>query len=192
VREVDDRTLLVLALVENLQREQLSALDEAEGFRQLGDEFGLSQQEIAQYVGRDRSTVANALRLLQLPGSIRQLLMEGRLSAGHARALLGLGTDRQMSELARETVANGWSVRELEQEVQRARPDKKARSTPEKQRDANERMLEDELQQVFGTSVRIKKGRGLKGSIEIPFYNADDFDRIYELLAGRPAAEIVS
>ncbi len=192
VREVDDRTLLVLALVENLQREQLSALDEAEGFKQLGEEFGLSQQQIAQYVGRDRSTVANALRLLQLPASIRQLLMEGRLTAGHARALLGLGNDRRMADLARDAVAHGWSVRELEQEVQRVRPASKARTTDEKPRDANERMLEDELQQVFGTSVRIKKSRGLKGTIEIPFYNAEDFDRIYELLTGRPAAEIVS
>lgn len=192
VREVDDRTLLVLALVENLQREQLSALEEAEGFKQLGEEFGLSQQQIAQYVGRDRSTVANALRLLQLPASIRQLLLEGRLTAGHARALLGLGTDRRMTELAREAVENGWSVRELEQEVQRARPDKRSRSASERPRDANERALEEELQQIFGTSVRIKQSRGVKGTIEIPFYNAEDFERVYELLAGRPAAEIVS
>jgi ParB family transcriptional regulator, chromosome partitioning protein len=192
IREVDDRTLLVLALVENLQREQLSALEEAEGFKQLGDEFGLSQQQIAQHVGRDRSTVANALRLLQLPPSVRQLLLAGQLSAGHARALLGLGNDRRMADLAREAVEHGWSVRELEHEVQRVRPARKTSAQAEKPRDANERMLEDELQQLFGTSVRIKRTRGMKGTIEIPFYNADDFERIYEILAGRPAAESVS
>src|SRR6185503_9269670 len=153
-----------LALVENLQREQLSALEEAEGFKQLGDEFGLSQQQIAQHVGRDRSTVANALRLLQLPPSVRQLLLAGRLSAGHARALLGLGNDRRMADLARQAVEHGWSVRELEHEVQRVRPARKTSAGAEKPRDANERMLEDELQQLFGTSVRIKHTRGMKGT----------------------------
>ncbi len=192
VRDVDDRTLLVLALVENLQREQLSALEEAAGFKQLGEEFGLSHQQIAQYVGRDRSTVANVLRLLQLPASVRQLMADGKLSAGHARALLGLGDDRRMAELARDAVAQTWSVRELEYAVQRARPHQKSRMQVERVRDANERVLEDELQQVFGTGARIKRGRGMKGSFEIPFYNADDFERVYELLVGRTATEIVS
>jgi len=111
VREMDDRTLLVIALVENLQRQQLSALEEAEGFRRLGDEFGLSQQQIAEVVGRDRSTVANALRLLNLPVSVRQYLADGRLSAGHARALLGLVNDHRMADLAKQAVEHNWSVR---------------------------------------------------------------------------------
>ena len=192
VRDVDDRTLLVLALVENLQREQLSALEEAEGFRRLGDEFELSQQQIADFVGRDRSTVANALRLLNLPASVRQLLETGSLSAGHARALLGLGNERRMADLARECVERNWSVRELEAEVQRTRPSRKPRSRASRPRDVNERMLEEELQQVFGTSVRIKRGRGTKGSIEIPFHSADDFERVFELLARRSAAEVIS
>jgi ParB family chromosome partitioning protein len=97
-----------------------------------------------------------------------------------------------MTELASAAVENGWSVRELEQEVQRARPDTRSRSATERPRDANERALEEELQQIFGTSVRIKQSRGVKGTIEIPFYNAEDFERVYELLAGRSAAEIVS
>lgn len=192
VKDVDDRTLLVLALVENLQREQLSALEEAEGFRRLGDEFGLSQQQIADFVGRDRSTIANALRLLHLPHSVRQLLETGKLSAGHARALLGLGNERRMSDLARECVHEDWSVRELEAEVQRTRPAGKSRTPAEQPRDVNERMLEEELQQVFGTDVRIKHGRAITGRIEIPFYNAEDFDRVFELLARRSAAEVVS
>lgn len=192
VKDVDDRTLLVLALVENLQREQLSALEEAEGFRRLGDEFGLSQQQIADFVGRDRSTIANALRLLHLPSSVRHLLEAGKLSAGHARALLGLGSERRMSDLARECVQQNWSVRELEAQVQRSRPASKARPAAERARDANERMLEEELQQIFGTDVRIKRNRAIKGRIEIPFYSADDFDRVFELLARRSAAEVVS
>jgi ParB family transcriptional regulator, chromosome partitioning protein len=192
VKDVDDRTLLVLALVENLQREQLAPLEEAEGFRRLGDEFGLSQQQIADYVGRDRSTIANTLRLLHLPSSVRQLLETGKLSAGHARALLGLGSERRMADLARECVDENWSVRELEAEVQRSRPAGKSRQSVARPRDAHERMLEEELQQLFGTDVRIKRGRAIKGKVEIPFYNADDFERIFELLAGRSATEIVS
>lgn len=193
VKEADDRTLLVLALIENLQREQLSALEEADGYRRLGEEFGLSQQEIADYVGKDRSTVANSLRLLQLPPSVRQYLMEGKLSAGHARALLGVGNDRRMADLAHEAVEKGWSVRELEAEVQRVRPARKnpqARVSPP--RDANEKVLEEELQRIFGSDVRIKKGRGMKGSIEIPFYNAEDFERVFELLARKSATDLVS
>ncbi|MGH7467082.1 MAG: ParB/RepB/Spo0J family partition protein [Longimicrobiales bacterium] len=192
IRDVDDRTLLVLALVENLQREQLSSLEEAEGFKQLGEEFGLSQQEIAQLVGRDRSTIANALRLLQLPPPVREFLADGRLSAGHARALLGLGNERRMAELASEAVAHGWSVRDLEHEVQRARPGRRTRVNAERDRDANERMLEEELQQIFGTNVRIKRGRGTKGVFEIPYYDADDFERVFELMVGRSATEVVS
>lgn len=193
VRELDDRAMLVLALVENLQRAGLSALEEAAGYQRLAEEFGLSQQQIAEVVGRDRSTVANALRLLQLPASVRQLLAEGRLSAGHARALLGIGSDRQMAELARKAAEEEWSVRQVEAQVQRARPDKTANpKAPARTREAAERRLEEELQRVLGTAAKIRRGRGLKGRIEIPFYGAEDFERIYELLVGRPVAEAVS
>ncbi len=192
VREIDDRAMLVLALVENLQRAELSPLEEAMGYQQLAEEFGLSQQEIAQAVGKDRSTVANALRLLNLPAAVRQLVAEGRLSAGHARALLGVGNDHQMIELARRAVDDGWSVRQVEAEVQRTRPKKPARSSPERPREAAERRLEEELQRVLGTAVRIRRKRGMKGKIEIPFYGAEDFERIYELLVGSSVAEAVS
>src|SRR5690606_1733246 len=192
VREIDDRAMLVLALVENLQRAELSPLEEALGYQQLAEEFGLSQQEIAQAVGRDRSTIANALRLLNLPAAVRQLVAEGKLSAGHARALLGVGNDHQMIELARRAVDDGWSVRQVEAEVQRTRPKKPARSSPERPREAAERRLEEELQRVLGTAVRIRRKRGMKGKIEIPFYGAEDFERIYELLVGSSVAEAVS
>ena len=192
VREVDDRTLLVLALVENLQRSELSALEEAEGFKRLAEEFSLNQQEIADVVGRDRSTIANSMRLLQLPPSVRQLLSEGKLTAGHARALLGLQNDRKMADLARDAVEYGWSVREVEAQVQRIKPAKAKKARDEKPRDASEKALEDELQSIFGTAVKIRKSRGNRGKIEIPFYGNEDFERVFELMTGRPAAEIVS
>jgi ParB family chromosome partitioning protein len=192
VREVDDRTLLVLALVENLQRAELSALEEAEGFRRLADEFNLNQQEIADVVGRDRSTIANSMRLLQLPATVRQLLAEGKLTAGHARALLGLQNDRKMADLARDAVEYGWSVREVEAQVQRIKPAKARKQRAEKPRDAAEKALEDELQSVFGTAVRIRKSRGNRGKIEIPFYGNEDFERVFEIMTGRSATEVVS
>ncbi len=192
VREVDNRTLLVLALVENLQRSGLSPLEEADGFRRLAEEFSLSQQQIAEVVGRDRSTVANTMRLLQLPASVRQMVSEGRLSAGHARALLGLGNDRRIAALAREAAEKGWSVREVEAQVQRQSNRRRPRLREGQPRDPAELHLEDELQRIFGTAVRIRRVRGLNGRIEIPFYGTEDFERIFEILVGKTAAEVLS
>jgi ParB family chromosome partitioning protein len=203
VREVDDRTMLVLALVENLQRQQLSALEEAEAYQRLADEFSLSQQQIADVMGRDRSTVANTVRLLQLPATVRTLLAEGRLSAGHARALLGAGDARQIAELARRTVEEGWSVRQVEAAVKvklgsgsgsggvSGRGSEKRRAGAGA-RDANERDLEEALQRALGTEVRIRTGRGMRGRIEVPFYGAEDFERLFEILAGRSTLDVVS
>jgi ParB family chromosome partitioning protein len=194
VRDVDDRTLLVLALVENLQRSELSPMEEAESFQRLSQDFSLSQQQIAEMVGRNRSTVANAMRLLQLPASVRQLVSEGLLTAGHARPLLSLDSPRRMGEVARQAVDENWSVREMEARIKRVRPGRKPAPAPapEKRRAAAERRLEEELQRALGTAARIRSGRDMKGRIEIPFYGPEDFERIYELLAGRPAADVVS
>ncbi len=122
VRSVDDRDALSLALVENLQRADLDPIEEAEGYQRLQAEFSATQQQVADAVGKDRSTVANALRLLQLPATVRRLLQEGQLTTGHARALLGLTSERAMADLAREAVAGGLSVREVERRVKAARP----------------------------------------------------------------------
>lgn len=193
VRVMDDRTLLVLALVENLQRSGLSPIEEAEGLRRLGEEFSLSQQQIAEVVGRDRSTVANTMRLLQLPASVRQLVGEGRLSAGHARALLGLEHDHRLVALAEQAAVEGWSVREVEERVARARGARRGtRAASRRPRDPGEQVLEEELQRRLGTEVRIHAGRGMKGRIEIPFFGAEDFERVFELLAGRSASDVVS
>src|SRR5918992_1924638 len=114
VKDVDDRALLTLALIENLQRDDLSAIDEAAGYQRLGSEFQLGQAEIARLVGRDRSTVANLLRLLKLPDEVKQLIQERKLSEGHARALLALSDEKEQLTLAREAAEQGWSVREVE------------------------------------------------------------------------------
>lgn len=192
IRDVDDRTLLVLALVENLQRAQLSALDEAEAYRQLQDDFALSQAQIAEAVGRDRSTVANTIRLLQLPASVRALVDAGTLTAGHARALLALEDERAIADAARRAVEGEWTVRETEAFASKGRRSGHGREGTRARRDAAERRLEEELQRLYGTAVRIRSGGRSKGRIEIPFYTAEDFERIFEELAGVPVTDLVS
>lgn len=187
VRDVDDRAMLVLALVENLQRSELSPLEEAEGYRQLMEQFGLSQREVAERVGKDRSTVANALRLLGLPDGVRRLLSEGKLTAGHARALLGLGDERLMLALAREAAEKGLSVREVEERVRVGRADgpRRKRGIASAGRTQPEaRRFELELGRAFGTAVRVRLESRGAGRIEIPFRDARDFERILELLLG--------
>ena len=191
VREIDDRAMLVLAIVENVQRAGLSAMEEAAAYKQLIDEFGYTQAEVADSVGRERSTVANLLRLLGLPASVQRMVNEGQLSMGHARALLGLEDEREMADLARQAVDAGMSVRTIEERVRQLRPAAGApadRSTMAGVRqavdDPHVRHLEAELQRALGTAVRIRVTSGMAGRIEIPFYNADDFDRVLELVLG--------
>src|SRR5690606_36876761 len=161
VREMDDRTLLVLAIVENVQREGLSPLEEAEGYRQLIEDFGYTQKEVAESVGRERSTVANLLRLLHLPPSVQRLVSAGTLSMGHARAILGLGDERRMADLARRAADDGLSVRAVEELVRKSRT---SRGEPQRASrgagDPHVRSLETELQRLFGTEVRIKVLKG--------------------------------
>jgi ParB family transcriptional regulator, chromosome partitioning protein len=191
VREIDDRAMLVLAIVENVQRAGLSAMEEAAAYKQLIDEFGYTQAEVADSVGRERSTVANLLRLLGLPASVQRMVNEGQLSMGHARALLGLDDEREMADLARQAVDAGMSVRTVEERVRQLRPATAGpadRSTMAGVRqavdDPHVRHLEADLQRALGTAVRIRVTSGKAGRIEIPFYNADDFDRVLELILG--------
>jgi ParB family transcriptional regulator, chromosome partitioning protein len=188
VREMDDRTMLVLAIVENVQRAELSPLEEADGYRRLIDEFGYTQREVAESVGRERSTVANLLRLLQLPASVQRLVSDGSLSMGHARALLGLGDERRIADLARRATAQGLSVRAIEEQVRREKsPEpRKVRGgrNAKAPADVHVRRLEGELQGRLGTAVRIQVEKGNSGRIEIPFYGEDDFQRVIELLLG--------
>src|SRR5215207_2814710 len=156
VKEIDDQTLLTLALVENLQRADLNAIDEGEGYRRLCDEFGLAQQQVADVVGKDRSTVANTMRLLALPASVRRLVQEGQLSAGNARALLALGDERAIVDLARQAISEGLTAREVERRVREAggrrKPATEKTGTAPTARDgrsADVRRIEDHLRRHF-------------------------------------------
>lgn len=188
VRDATDETLLVLALVENLQREALNPIEEAEGFRLLEERFALGHAEIAKAVGKDRSTVANAVRLLKLPPSVRKLVEDGSLTQGHARALLGVENEMLAAELARRAVAEGWSVRETERRAAALarRPKRSARA-----KSPVVRALEEALQERLGTRVEVREGRGGKGSIEITYHGAEDFERVFELIAGRSVREVI-
>lgn len=192
VREASDETLLVLALVENLQREALNPIEEAEGYRALADRFGMSQTDIARAMGKDRSTVANFIRLLNLPPSVRKLVESGDLSMGHARALLTLDDTVRAGDLARKAVREGWSVREMERQAGQAAPSGAARKKkPGRAPDPVVRALEEALQESLSTRVTIRRGRKGKGVIEITFHGPEDFERVFELVTGREASEVV-
>jgi len=188
VREVDDRTLLTLALVENLQRDALSPIDEALGYRRLVDDFGVSQGAIAELVGRNRTTVANALRLLKLPESVQALLHRGALSTGHARALLALETETEIAELADHVVEGGLSVREVEDLVRNgSAPAPRAERRPRGRKPVRPevRRLEDVLRDHLKTDVRVTT-RGKSGKVILNFYSEDDLSRLLEIILGKP------
>jgi ParB family chromosome partitioning protein len=193
VRDASDETLLVLALVENLQRSALNPLEEAEGYQALMDRFSMNQGEVARAVGKSRPAVANTLRLLKLPPSVRALLEAGSLSMGHARALLSVEDEIRAGQLARNAAREGWSVREVERRVGETQvsADGKRRTRVRKPRDPVGLALEEALQDLFATRVRIKQDRTGKGSIEITYHGAEDFERIFELMTGHEVGEVI-
>ena len=186
VRDIDDRTLLTLALVENLQRADLNALEEADGYQRLIDEFGLTQGQVAEIVGKDRTTVANTLRVLSLPPSVRRMVGDGQLTLGHARAILGLGTEAAMAELARAVVAEGLSVRETERRARESGAKTRPRATggATDRRPPAVRRLEDELRRYLQTDVQLTVAGGERGTLTVQFYSADDLERIMDLVLG--------
>src|SRR6266516_4314905 len=186
-RDVDDRTVLTLALIENLQRDDLSPVDEARGYERLIAEFSLAQQDVADAVGRDRSTVANALRLLKLPATVLALLHEGGLSVGHARALLALEDARVATSLAKEAVDLGLSVRDVEDRVRGGRaPVRRPRLKKGMGHAPEVRRIEDALRRRLGTDVRVTLRAKGKGQIHLNFYSNDDLARLLELILGAP------
>ncbi|HJR16455.1 MAG TPA: ParB/RepB/Spo0J family partition protein [Gemmatimonadales bacterium] len=193
VKEVDDQTLLTLALIENLQRDDLTSIDEAAGYQRLGDEFKLPQAEIARLVGRNRSTVANLLRLLKLPEEVKALVQEGKLSEGHARALLAVERESETIRLAQEAAAQGWSVRETESRARGEIPKLSASPTngqrtraPQKMASGDVRRIEDALRKRLGTDVRVTARRRGRGFLSISYYSNDDLARVLELILGEP------
>jgi ParB family chromosome partitioning protein len=186
--EVDEKALLTLALVENLQRTDLNPIEEGEGYQQLISQFSLSQQEVADVVGKDRSTVANTLRLLALPSQVRRMVREGELTVGHARALLSLGDDHRIIELAKTIVAEGLNVREVERRVREAGT-KRAVARGEAPRAELKRppevaRIEEELRRRLQTDAKVHLNSKNAGELRIPFYSADDLERLLDLVLG--------
>jgi ParB family chromosome partitioning protein len=194
VREFDDQTMLVLALVENLQRANLNAIEEARGYKRLLEDFQLTQQQVADAVGKDRTTVTNLLRVLSLPDAIQRMVEQGELTTGHARALLALPPAQSALDLATRVVAEKLSVREVEQIVRelsglQPTPAQAAQSSPKKQTsspspDPAVRRLEDDLRKHFQTDVKVFVSQDGKGRIELNFYSNDDLARLIELITG--------
>jgi ParB family chromosome partitioning protein len=184
VRDIDDRTLLTLALVENLQRADLNAVEEAEGYQRLIDDFGLTQQSVAELVGKDRSTIANTLRVLQLPESVRQMVRDRQLTLGHARALLTIEDDQAIVATAREILEKGLSVREVETRARQARPDKRRPVVKVPGQDTEVRRIEEQLRRQLQTDVSVTVSRDYRGTIAISFYSADDLERLLDIIIG--------
>jgi ParB family transcriptional regulator, chromosome partitioning protein len=189
VREVmpgNERSLLEMALIENIQRQDLNPIEESLAYRRLVDEFQLKQEDIAAAVGKDRATVANFLRLLKLPDEVRNEVASGRLSMGHARSLLSLADEADQRRISRDIIARSLSVRETEQLVRKiVEADKPARPAAEaKPTDVHTRAAEDRLKLLLGTRVRIVR-QGTRGRIEIDFVSEDELIRIYDQLTDR-------
>ena len=194
VRSIDDQAALTLALVENLQRSDLNPLEEAEGYQRLATEFQLSHEQIAQVVGKHRTTIVNSLRLLGLPEKVQGLLRDGSISAGHGRALLALPGEQQRTEAALVAISKGFSVRNIEEYVkQKAAASASTARTVQRDPDApriNEargpqvRRVEDQLRTYLQTDVRVDLSGPESGNISIRFYSGDDLDRVLERIVG--------
>jgi ParB family chromosome partitioning protein len=183
VKEVPDDSLLEIALIENIQREDLNPIEEAQAYKKLIETVGLTQEALAARVGRDRSYITNYLRLLRLPDDLQHLVIEGRLSTGHARTLLALSHVDLQRRMARKIIDDGLSVRATELLVQKSTDEKPAKKTGAAQADdPNIRAAETKLRRALGTQVKITQAADGKGKIEIGFFDTRDLDRVYNLL----------
>jgi len=184
VRDIPDDQLLEISLIENIQREDLNPIETAHAFARLSAELELSPEQIGQRTGKDRTTIVNFLRLLQLSDDLQQLVAERRLSAGHARCLLALPTAALQREVAEKAVAQGWSVRQTERTTQRMMADRNPKHVDEVQVDPNVKAAIEELQRVLGTRVRILEKAKKGGKVEIEYYTPEDLNRIYDVIVG--------
>jgi ParB family chromosome partitioning protein len=181
VKEATDKEALELALVENIQREDLNPIEKATSYQRFIEEFSYTQEDVAKAIGKDRATVANLLRLLKLPEEIRKAITDGKISEGHARALVSIEDPNAQMVVFLEAVHKGLSVREVEDRVKKVSFDGSGKSGRKKmaaQKDPEMVSLEEELRQAFGTKVTIENKRGNKGRLLIEYYSLEDFDRI--------------
>lgn len=182
VLEATDEESLELAIIENIQRQDLNAIEEAESYRSLMG-FGLTQEEVAKRVGKERATVANYIRLLKLPHEVREEIVKGTITMGHARALLSFEGHGQQVDLCRKIITQGLSVREAEALANKPESGKTVKARPAQ--GANNSPIEAELREIFGTKVALKDKKG-KGRVEINYFSADDRERILDLLRAIP------
>lgn len=185
VREVADEKLLELALIENIQRQELNPIEEARAYRKLIDTIGLTQEQVAEQVGKERTVITTSLRLLRLPDDLQRAIEEGRLSAGHGRALLMADDPKVQRAIARSAMESNWSVRETERALKRAKSGSSTDKGDQRREepDANVKAAQTRLMRALNTNVKIHPGRkGTGGKIEIEYYSVDDLDRIYQLL----------
>jgi len=186
VREADDRSVLELALIENLQRENLNAIEEALGYSQLAEQFQLTQEEIAIKVGKSRAAVANATRLLKLPVAVQSYIREGRMSVGHAKVILGLTSERDQNLAAERIIKDGLNVRQTEGLIAKLQSHGQKSGDTAKTKaivpvDSNIARIEEKMRERFGTKVHLKYSKG-KGAVEISFFSDDDLQRVLEVL----------
>jgi ParB family transcriptional regulator, chromosome partitioning protein len=186
VRDIPDDHLLEITLIENIQREDLNPIETAMAFCRMGEELNLGAEEIGRRTGKDRTTIINFTRLLQLPSDLQQLIADRRLSAGHGRCLLSLPSAEHQREVAEKAVTGGWSVRQTERVTQKMTEGRTPKHVNEVETDPNVKAAIQEMQRVLGTRVRIVEGAKKKGKIEIEFYSQDDLDRIYAVIVGEP------
>jgi ParB family chromosome partitioning protein len=184
IRDIPDDRLLEITLIENIQREDLSPVETASAFHRMATELALNPEQIGTRTGKDRSTVVNFIRLLQLPADIQQLINDRKLTAGHGRCLLTLTSGEAQREVAERAAAQGWSVRETERVTQRMVEGRKSKTLAEIKIDPNVKAAVQEMERVLGTRVRIIEGARGKGKIEIEYYSAEDLDRIYGVITG--------
>ena len=186
VREIPDDRLLEITLIENIQREDLNPIETAQAFERMMRELVLNPEQVGQRTGKDRTTIINLVRLLQLPDDLQQLVAERRLSAGHARCLLSLPSVQFQREVAEKSVAQGWSVRQVERLTRKMLEGRNAKHVDEVEADPNVKAAIQEMEQALGTRVRIIEKANHKGRVEIEFYSSEDLDRIYAAICGEP------
>lgn len=184
IRTLTDKEALEIAIIENVQRADLNAIEEAGGYRQLLERFGYTQEELAEVVGKSRSHLTNTMRLLKLPDAVRSLVQDGKLSAGHARALVGRD---DAEKLAREIVRRELNVRDVEALVRDSAPNKKGKASKGKSKDADTRALESELSNALGLKVEIRPGRGETGELRVRYRTLEQLEEVTARLGKGPS-----
>jgi len=186
VREIPENRLLEITLIENIQREDLNPMETASAFARMSSELNLNAETIGLRTGKDRTTVINLMRLLQLPQDIQSLISEGKLSAGHGRCLLSLPNAELQREVSERAMQGGWSVRQIEKTCSRMTAGTAAKHVDEVKVDPNVKAAIQEMERKLGTRVHVKEGARGRGKIEIEYYSTEDLDRIYDTIMGEP------